>query len=357
MKISKYLDSDNRQQMNKEVLTEDVLRFAEHFELREQLRSKSFLITGATGLIGSVLIRCLLSLNEKYGLGIRISAVVRSLDKAKTIFDDDYYKIRFFPFQLSDITQEHIEQTVDYVIHLASPTASKYFVEHPVETLSTAIDGTQYVLQYACETRVESMVFASSLEVYGSNHNDDLICEDFQGYLNPMEVRSSYNMGKRAAECLCHAYAEEYKVPVKIARLTQTTGAGIAEDDNRVIVQFTRLAASGQDIILHTTGEAARPYLYTTDAISAMLYILLKGQPGEAYNVANEETYISARGMAEYLRDTYAPAISVRMEIADNWGYSPITKLRLSTEKLQSLGWKPQYGLNEIFDRLIKYLS
>lgn len=343
--------------MNQEIFKEDIRQFSEQFELWEQLHGKTFLITGSTGLLGSVMCRCLLALNVKYGLNIRILALVRSIDKAKAVFGEDYANISFLQLSLSAIKAENIGMKVDYVIHLASPTASKYFVEHPVETLATAIDGTQYVLQYARDAKVEGMVFASSLEVYGSNHNDEPIQENFQGYLNPTEIRSSYNMGKRAAECLCHAYAKQYGVPVKIARLTQTTGAGIAEDDNRVIVQFTRLAASGLDIILHTTGDAARPYLYTIDAISAMLYILLKGQSGEAYNAANEETYISARGMAEFIRDTFATAISVRIELADNMGYAPVTKLRLSTEKLQSLGWQPKVGKREMFERLIKYLS
>ena len=242
-----------------------------------------------------------------------------------------------------------ILKPVDYIIHLASPTASKYFVEHPVETLTTIIEGTQTVLEYAQAAGVVAMVFASSLEVYGSNDTDEPITEDFQGYLNPIGIRSSYNMGKRAAECLCHAYAKEYGVPVKIARLTQTTGAGIVKDDNRVIVQFARLAAEGNDIILHTKGEAARPYCYTTDAVSALLYILLKGNNGEAYNIANSDTYISVKEMAESLKEHFNPQIDVRVEQNDNMGYAPVTKLHLSTEKLETLGWKPRYGLKDIF--------
>lgn len=340
-----------------QVLEEDVKLFAEQFELWEKLRGKTFLITGATGLIGSVMIKCLMALNQKYDLGIKILAAVRDLDKAQKMFADEYDTIKFLQIPLHEITTDSVSETVDYIIHLASPTSSKFFVEHPVETLITSINGTQAVLAYAQAAQIEAMVLASSLEVYGSNETNDLITEDFQGYVNPVEVRSSYNMGKRAAECLCHAYAKEYGVPVKMARLTQTTGAGIAEDDNRVIVQFTRLAASGQDIVLHTKGDSARPYLYTTDAISAILYILLQGKYGEVYNVANEETYISARGMADYLRDTFAPAISVRVEIADNWGYAPVTKLRLSTKRLKALGWEPRYGLKDILERLINYLN
>jgi nucleoside-diphosphate-sugar epimerase len=342
--------------MNNLVLKEDVQLFAEQFELREQLRGKTFLITGATGLIGSVMIKCLLALNQKYDLGIKILAVVRDVEKAKNVFAEEFWAIDFVKMPLSDISNNTISEPVDYIIHLASPTASKYFVEHPVETLSTAIEGTQTVLKYAQTVDVEGVVFASSLEVYGSNDTDEPITEDFQGYLNPTEVRSSYNMGKRAAECLCHAFAKEYGVPVKIARLTQTTGAGFAYNDNRVIVQFARLAAEGKDIVLHTTGEAARPYLYTTDAVSGLLYIMLKGEVGEAYNVANEDTYISARGLAEYLQQNVNPSISVRIELKNNMGYAPNTKLCLSTEKLSALGWQPLYGLKDLFERLIKYI-
>jgi nucleoside-diphosphate-sugar epimerase len=343
--------------MNNQVLSDDIKLFALNFKLLEQLKDKTFLITGATGLIGSVMVKCLLELNRQMRLGIKVIAVVRNLDKAMMVYADEYSQIDFLQLELSEITQERIGRIVNYIVHLASPTASKYFVEHPVETLRTSIDGTTAILEYAKAAQVDSVVFASSLEVYGTNEDGRLIDESFQGYVNPLDVRSSYNMGKRAAECLCHSYANEYQLPVKIARLTQTTGAGIAKDDNRIIAQFARLTAEGKDIILHTTGEAARPYCYTTDAVSALLYILLKGKNGEAYNVANEDTYISARDMAEYLKKNFNPNIDIRVELNDNMGYAPATKLQLSSNKLKELGWKPRYQLYDIFDNLIKSMA
>ena len=343
--------------MNKRILEEDVQLFAERFELWELLRGKCFLITGATGLIGSVMAMCLVALNRRYGLGIRIIAVVRDLEKAKRLFDDEFKEIEIKKLSLHNITIDNLGKGIDYVIHLAGPTASKFFVDHPVETLRTVSEGTSAVLDYAKDANIESMVFASSLEVYGTNADDHPIDENFQGYVNPLDVRSSYNMGKRAAECLCHSYAIEYKVPVKIARLTQTTGAGITYDDNRIIVQFTRHIVEGKDIELHTTGKSARPYCYTTDAISALLYILLIGKDGEAYNVANEETYISAREMADYLKKFFNPNINVKVELRSNMGYAPITYQRLNTEKLKALGWNPKYDLKTIFERLILYLD
>jgi len=343
--------------MNKQVLNDDVQQFAEHFELSDELKGKSILITGATGLIGSVMTKCLLELNRQKNLGIKVLAAVRSLEKAKKVFGDDYSKIEFKVIDLADICAAEFSVKPDYIVHLACPTASKFFVDHPVETLRTAFEGTTAVLEYAKMANVRAMVYASSLEVYGSNLTDEWLNEDFQGYLNPTEVRSSYNMGKRAAECLCHSYAKEYGVPVMIARMTQTFGAGVEYNDNRVFAQFARKAIEGQDIELHTTGETCRMYCYTTDAVSAMFYLLVRGEAGEAYNIANKESYISIRDMAQMICNSFNKYISVNVILKDNQGYAPVTKLRLDTTKIESLGWKPRVSLESMFDRLITSLS
>lgn len=329
---------------------QDIEEFASSFGLSNELANSSFLITGATGLIGSTLIHCLLALDKN----ISIIAPVRNKVKAEQMLEDSANKITLIECDIVSFDYASLGN-VDYIIHCAAPTSSKFFVENPVETFNIIVDGTRVLLDYAKFQPVKGFVYLSSLEVYGEVHDDSApIKEDFQGYLDPLSVRSSYPMAKRAVENLCCLYASEYGVPAKIARLTQTTGAGIAKDDNRVIAQFTRLAAQGQDIVLHTTGEAARPYCYTTDAISAILFILLKGKSGDAYNVANEETYISARGMAEYLRDKFNPSINVRIELNDNMGYAPVTKQKLSSQKLQKIGWRPSFDLFGIFDQLIK---
>lgn len=342
--------------MNNPILAEDVQQFAEHFELWEQLRGKTFLITGATGLIGSVMTKCLLELNRQKNLSIKVIAIVRSLEKAQKVFAEDVSQIKFYQLGLAEIGVSTIREHVDYVVHLASPTASKYFVEHPVETLRTATEGTTAMLEYSKEAKVQAVVYASSLETYGSNQTDAWIKEDFQGYVNPTEVRSSYGIGKRVCECLCHAYAKEYGVNVMIARLTQTFGAGIAETDNRVFAQFARSAIKGDNIEMHTTGESAKPYCYTSDAVSAMLHLLLLGEKGEAYNIANKDSYISIRDMAYLVRNEFNSKIDVVITPKEGQGYAPETKLRLDTGKIESLGWSPVLGLKEMFDRLIKSL-
>lgn len=332
---------------------QDIEAFVQSFILKDELKDCKFLITGATGLIGSSLVHCLLAIDRN----VHIVAPVRNKEKAEQLFKDNLGQLELIECPLTTYN-ENIIGKVDYIVHCAAPTASRFFVEKPVETFDFILNSSQALLKYARKNPVKSFVYLSSLEVYGEILDDsEMINEQVQGYLDPMSVRSSYPMAKRAVENLCCLYAAEYGVPAKVARLTQTTGAGISRDDNRVIAQFARLVAQGQDIVLHTTGESARPYCYLMDCISAILFILLKGNPGESYNVANEETYISARGMAEYLKQHFNPSIQIRVELNGSMGYAPATKQRLSAQKLRNLGWEPEYPLHRIFERLIAYLK
>jgi len=338
--------------MNK-ILQEDIHAFVQSFALADDLQGSSFLITGATGLIGSCLIRCLLAMDR----GVRIVAPVRNRAKAEAMFEQDTSRVEWIVCDLATYDYTQIGY-VDYIVHCAAPTNSKYMVDHPVETYRTIHDVTARLLDYAKAVETHGMVYVSSLEVYGAILDDhEAVTESVQGYVNPLKVRSSYTMGKRAAETLCYLYSQEYGVPVRIARLTQTTGAGVGMDDKRIIVDIARKAVTGEDIVLHTEGRSAKPYCYTTDAISAILYMLLCGENGAAYNVANDSTYIGIRDMGEYVRDNFNPFIAVRVERNDQMGYAPETRLKLDISALKSLGWQPKYGLKEIFERLIAYLS
>lgn len=332
---------------------QDIEAFVQSFTLKDELKDCKFLITGATGLIGSSLVHCLLAIDRN----VHIVAPVRNKEKAERLFKDNLGQLELIECPLTAYNENEIGK-VNYIVHCAAPTASRFFVEKPVETFDFILNSSQALLEYARKNPVKGFVYLSSLEVYGEILDDSqMVNEQVQGYLDPMSVRSSYPMAKRAVENLCCLYAAEYGVPAKVARLTQTTGAGITRDDNRVIAQFARLVAQGQDIVLHTTGESARPYCYLMDCISAILFILLKGNPGESYNVANEETYISARGMAEYLKQHFNPSIQIRVELNGSMGYAPATKQRLSAQKLRNLGWEPEYPLHRIFERLIAYLK
>lgn len=311
-----------------------------------------YLITGATGLIGSALVKKL------YADDVNITCPVRNIDKAKLMFEVNVVnKVNWVEAPLEEYLTQ-LNDSFDYIIHCASPTASKYFVEKPVETMLFNTSTTTSLLEYCRNHSVKGMVYLSSLESYGTVLDDSkAIAEDFQGYVNPMEARSSYNMAKRMCESLCHAYAKEYDVPVKVVRLTQTISPYISDSDMRVFAQFARHAANGEDIELHTEGTAARQYIHIDDAVDAIICVLYKGNAGEAYNAAREDSYISVRDMAQFVQVNFNPAGNVVIHKRDDMGYAPTTKLKLDTAKLRGIGWEARYGLFEMYRDVVKSIK
>lgn len=325
----------------------------------DTFREKAFFITGATGLIGKNLVFYLLFLNQKYSLGIKICILARNLEKAYATFGKDICE-KELVCVVSDVSGDLMAKTMDedfdYIIHAASETSSRKFVEEPVETIITAIDGTVNVLALAKEKHVKGMVYLSSMEVYGISTEDSLIKENDIGYLNPLEVRSSYSESKKMAENICVSFASEYDVPAKIVRLAQTFGPGVAYDDGRVFAQFARCAIERKNIVLQTKGETKRTYLYTADAVSAILTVLIKGENKQAYNVANMDTYCSIREMADLVAGRIAGGqieVEVNLPKVPNPMYNPFQKLFLDTEKIQALGWKPVTDLENMYRKMI----
>ena len=342
------------------IIQQDVEQVAAEFAAREELEGKTVLVTGATGLIGSQVVKALACINRVGQKKMRIVAYVRSEEKARRVFGSLLDRGDLV-IACGDINAPIVyTEPVNYIIHGASATSSGYFVSHPVETIRTAIDGSIHVLEYARQQeQLLGMVYLSSLEVYGTPAADaGLIGESDYGYIDILSVRSSYSEGKKMVECICASYASEYQIPVKIARLSQTFGPGVSYNDGRVFMEFARCAMEKKDIILHTQGRTVRSYCYTRDAVSALLHILLSGESGQAYNVTNMDTAISIRDMAEMVAETIGQGqIQVKVEIPENlasFGYNPEMIIRLDSHKLEGLGWKASTGLEEMYRRLIQ---
>lgn len=348
------------------MLLEDTEALAGHRALMEPLEGKTVMVTGASGLIGSLLVRGLLTYGRNTGHPIRVIGLVHNMDRARKALVG-YLENEDLSILCQDITEEITEEEkADYIIHAACPTASRYFVEHPVETIDAIVTGTRNVLEYARKSGVTSMVFISSLEVYGTPGPDassdsgiTRLKEDDYHYIDPLDVRSSYSEGKRMAENLCAAYASEFQVPVKILRLTQTFGPGVGYNDGRVFAEFARCAVEGKDIVLHTKGETVRNYCYTVDGATAVLTALLRGADGQAYNGANMDTAISIRELADRFADASEHDIKVIIQddADSSMGYNPVMKVELDSSKLCGLGWKADHNIDDMLSRLLKYMD
>ena len=327
----------------------------------DSLKNKSILVTGATGLIGYQTVLAILNVNKIKDLGMTVYAVVRNEEKANKMFalaKDDSLK-----FVVQDVLEPFtLTDKVDFIIHGASMTSSKDFVDYPVETIKTAIQGTENILEFAKKNQVEGMVYLSSLEVYGVvDFSVKKVPETLYGTLDPMSVRSSYSEGKRMVECLCASYASEYNLPIKVVRLCQTFGPGVSYGDNRVFAQFARSVMEGKDIVLKTDGSTERNYCYIKDTITGVLTVLLKGNKGEVYNIANKNTLITIRGMAEMLIENYPESgTKLVFDIAEDvtkLGYNPKIVMNLDTEKIEKLGWSAEVDLPEMFARMINSMT
>lgn len=320
----------------------------------EKLNGSTVLVTGATGLIGSNLVNALLYANETRGYDITIIALVRDIDKARTRFGDEAQNGGKLVLACGDVENlPQFEHGIDYIVHSASPTASAYFADHPVETIKASVLGTLNMLQLGVERHVKGFLYISSMEVYGQPEKRQPIKESFTGALPPQNARNSYPLAKQLSECLCTAYVKEHALPVTTVRLAQTFGPGVASGDKRVFAEFAHCVKAKHNIVLKSKGGTERSYLYTADAVAAILILLTKGARAEAYNAANRDTYCSIKQMAELVAEIGGVSVEYDLTDAEKMGYAPELYMDLDTTKLENLGWRPTRSLKEMYERMI----
>ncbi|MGV3354318.1 NAD-dependent epimerase/dehydratase family protein [Streptococcus orisratti] len=352
-----------KESMNNSILQEDYESIAKSQIPFSNFQNKNFLITGATGLIGSNLAKTLACINRVHKLDFKIFILVRNIEKTREIYGKllDRTDIEVLVGDITEPFSNYLNSgiKIDYIFHAAAVTTSKIMVDRPVDTIYTSIEGTRRMLELAKIKEVESFVFISSMEVYGDFNSEETtyVDENMIGYINPLAVRSNYPESKRMSENLCIAYHKQYGVPVKIARLSQTFGAGILKNENRVFAQFAKSVIDKKDIILHTDGKSEGNYCYLSDCIQALLIILTSGINAEAYNVANELSHISIADMAHMVASQIAQnSIDVKFDIPESniFGYAKHSRIKLNTKKVRDLGWTPKYNLIDSYKRMIE---
>lgn len=318
------------------------------------LHGATILVTGATGLVGGAFCRALLRADASRGLGLTLLLPSRAPARTAAAFPE----ARVEALSWKDLRAPLCAPKADFAIHAAAPTASLDMALRPEDTLLAVFEGTRNFLDWARGAGVKKAVFLSSLEVYGRppvGRPD--VSEGDGGGPDPARPRSSYAEGKRAAETLCTACAVQDGMPVCTARLAQTFGSGAAWDDRRLFGDFARNAVLGRGIILHTTGRTARNYCHLSDAVSALFVLLHVGVPGEAYNVAREDSFVTVRALAERFLARAGGGERVTFDGAGEsaHGYAPEMQIRLLTAKLEALGWRARFDLDRMLDDLLEW--
>lgn len=329
---------------------DDILGVADLQLPWDTLSGCNILITGATGLIGSTLVDVLLS---RIGRDYHVYACGRNEERAKRLFTS-YWNQNDFHFLKKDIASPLISDiSFHYIIHCASGAVPADFAQRPVEVMKANILGVDNLLLYGIEHSMKRMLYLSSGEVYGEG-DGRAFTEDYSGYVDCMSPRSCYPSSKRAAETLCASYAVEYGVDVVIARPCHVYGPHFTENDNRVYAQFIGNILHGENIVMKSTGEQCRSWCYVVDCVSALLYILLKGKSGEAYNIADEEANISIRELAQMVAKIGGRQVVIDLpSSSEKRGYNPVRQSVFSTQKLQQLGWMISGTMEEKMEHTI----
>lgn len=321
----------------------DILNTINGIHNPTKLFGKRILITGATGLLGGFLVDVLLMLNRYQGYNISVWALGRSRERLESRFishlSDDNLN-----FLIQDVTEPiEVDEEFDYIFHFAGDGYPEAFAIRPVETMTPALFGTYHLLQKARKNKECVFLMVSTGEIYGVVSSSKPIKEDEYGYVDIGKTRSCYPSSKRAAETMCAAFGEEYGCNTIIARLSHVYGGCTSNKDNRATAQFIERAVNGEDIILHSAGLQLRSYTYVADAVLGILFAILCGQNGEAYNVANPKSRVTISEFARVTAEVGGVDCIFDCELDGN--STPISYAVLDTEKIERLGYVARYSI------------
>ncbi len=322
----------------------------------EDLKGKSVLVTGATGMLAYYFTLALMHLNIEKNYDIRVIALVRNKEKAEKKFSG-FLENPNFEILAQDVCDKiSVDGDVDYIFHAAG-AASPYFIKNdPTGIIAANTEGTVNVLELAKEKKVTNVVYPSTREIYGKVEGVQFIKETDMGVFDPLDARSCYPESKRIAETILKSYYVQFGVPFTVLRIAHSFGPGmIINNDGRVMADFISDAVNSRNIVLKSEGLAERAFCYVTDAVAAIFLCMLKGQCAEAYNLANETEPTPIRDVALTLSKLFPERnIEVVFEISgDNSGYCNYTRVGLDTKKLEALGWKPEVKLSDGLRRTV----
>lgn len=318
----------------------------------ETLHGKTILITGATGMVGTHLIDALMLLGD-----VKVYAVGRDKNRAMDRLGS-YYDSPLFTFVEQDVCNKFPSDIKpDIIIPLASNTHPLAYSQYPVETMLINIKGAEHALNLAVETGA-IVLYPSTVEVYGNAIGEDTFSEDYTGKLNLSTSRSCYTESKRSAEAMCQSFIAEKGAKVKIVRLSRLFGPTMLMTDSKASSQFIKKALAHEDIILKSEGNQLFSYTYITDAVRAMLHVLIYGEVGTAYNISCESCDVRLKEFAGLCAQYNGKDVIFELPSeTERKGFSVAQKAVLDNSRLRSIGWTPLYNMKEALWRTLDIIA
>jgi len=276
------------------------------------MKGKTLFISGGAGFLGHYLVQSILHWNRTHGPAATIKIIVsdnyiRGVPEWLTALDGDP-SMTLLRHDITDPLPDDLGP-LDYLIHAASIASPIFYRKYPIETMDANVNGLRLLLE-RCRNQhtnghpISGFLFFSTSEIYGDPTADQIpTAETYRGYVSCTGPRACYDESKRFGETLCVNFAQQYSMPITTARPFNNYGPGLKITDRRVIPDFARDMFAGKDLVLLSDGKPTRTFCYVADAVVGYFKVLVRGRPGEAYNIGNESPEISMLTLAEMLAE------------------------------------------------------
>ncbi len=335
-------------------------RMVENFPYWDKLAGRAILISGASGMLGSLLVDAVMIWNKGRPSQEKCNLIglVRNRAKAEARFAP-WLNVKGFCCMQHDICEPlpELERVPDYWIHAASTTHPAAYSTEPINTIMSNVLGTKNMLDKVSELGGR-LLLLSSVEIYGENRGDvERFTEDYCGYINCNTLRAGYPEAKRVSEAMCQAYIAERGADAVIIRLPRCYGPTMQMTDTKAVAQFIKNAVRGENIVLKSEGKQLYSYAHAVDAVSGILWVILDGKTGEAYNLADEESDIMLKDLAQISADSAGTKVVFDLpDEIEKRGFSKAQKALLDGGKLKKLGWRPGFSIQSGISETITVL-
>jgi len=351
------------------VINEDLNYICQNLQEEfSQLAGKKLLITGGAGFLGYYLIQAALHWNKTTDTpNIHITIYdnyIRGVPAWLTALADDE-SLELIKHDITNPLPKNIKD-FQYIIHAASIASPIYYRKYPIETMDANVNGLRFLLEYCLQQEqnghpMEGFLFYSTSEIYGDPTPENIPTpETYRGNVSCTGPRACYDESKRYGETLCVNFAQQYDLPIKIARPFNNYGPGLKITDRRVLPDFARDVLVGKDIVMLSDGSPTRTFCYIADAIVGYYKILVKGHPGEAYNIGVEKPEISMATLAEHVvglsKELFGYQGKVVRKVSADQDYlvdNPNRRCPVITKAREHLGYNPAISFDEGLKRAL----
>jgi UDP-glucuronate decarboxylase len=333
-------------------------------------RGQTVVVTGCAGFLGFYITRYFTEYAETLGLARVIALDTFLLDRPKWLTDlaaahPDVLDLRQFDISKDDLSAVPGAAEAGFVVHGASIASPTFYRKYPVETIDANIWGLRAILDlYRGRDTLKGLLFFSSSEIYGDPDAAAIPTpETYRGNVACHGPRACYDESKRFGETMAWVYAQQFGLPVTVARPFNNYGPGMRLGDRRLPADFALAVTEGRDLVILSDGTPTRTFCYVADAVAGYLLCLLHGRYDQ-FNIGIDRPEIMVRDLAAIYREAGAEVFGytgrVHYDRSEDPAYledNPNRRCPVIDKARDVLGYAPAIGVEEGVRRYLRFLK